>query len=78
MELEGGAGANNCGLVRLQCEVEGGIMRATPTRLLLLAPYSTHMRVSHPISLSYFTMNSNRPLVLTPISPTSSFFIHIK
>ena len=34
----------------------------TPIHLLLSAPYSIYMRVSHPISLSYLTMVSNSSL----------------
>ena len=49
------------------------LRKSNSTHLLLLTPYSTHMRVSHHVSLSYFTMNSNRPLLLTHISPISSF-----
>ena len=56
----------------------GGQLRPNLTQLQLLAPYFTHMRISHYVSLSYFTMNSNRPLILTFISPTLLFFIHVK
>lgn len=35
------------------------------------------MRVSHPISLSYFTMISNNPLIFALLYSTLPYFIHI-
>jgi len=50
-------------------------VRASPTKLLFLIPYFTHMRTSHPVSLSYFEMNSNELLIFGPLLSTLSYFI---
>ena len=50
-------------------------IRASPTKLLFLAPYFSHMRTSHPVSLSYFKMYSNKPLIFAPLLSTLSYFI---
>ena len=49
-------------------------LRASPTKPLFLTPYFSHMRTSHSVSLSYFKMNSNKPLIFAPLLSTLIFY----